>query len=562
MDVPTVGPKLEAPARTSVDTPREREADSFSQYLDDPAPTQRPEKKRSPSANAAEERADGAPSAVADVGVNTMMFIPSAAGLFGAAPSSESGVGAATSCSALPASAPGAPLTLTAETPTNTSAIETAAPFTLSVPSRSAIVGASTPPTLQIESAPMSIPAPASATAPVELGALEGQSVSSPREDASPLVAPSTQTAVTPTQVRGQTSEAKMTPLPQNSAEAFGGAAAQAKTSSAATDPVAAPLNAGPQISATGAPAAAAAALVMPTSMLATAVTPAPALTTSVTTPVTPKTPNAEAASPFSTEDASVLSDATGAPNTGTPSRKSKAATPSQTAGAGAPPSSSNPSTGAAPNAAPSGPPSPIGAPSHVSGANVFASADSMTMTPLAIDTDAPTAPTTSLHQSDTRLGATTNSAAASAATSSQRAAAPHMQLAQHIVRRFDGGSTTLEVRLDPVELGRIDVRIEVGRDRRVGVAIAAENPATLTEIARSSRDLERILEAAGLDVSGGGLTFSLAQEQNSHQSSGQDGAARAHEISATDSLDTPAPPPARPFGLESWRVGRIDILA
>src|SRR5699024_7117155 len=92
------------------------------------------------------------------------------------------------------------------------------------------------------------------------------------------------------------------------------------------------------------------------------------------------------------------------------------------------------------------------------------------------------------------------------------RAAPVAHQVAREIVRRFEGGSTRFELRLDPPELGRVDVRLDVSRDHRVTAVIAADSPQALTELARHARDLEQMLQGAGLQLSDNGLSFDLRQ--------------------------------------------------
>jgi flagellar hook-length control protein FliK len=87
-------------------------------------------------------------------------------------------------------------------------------------------------------------------------------------------------------------------------------------------------------------------------------------------------------------------------------------------------------------------------------------------------------------------------------------APAPAPTIAAEIIKRFEGKSTRFELRLDPPELGRVEIRLEVGRDQRVTALVMAENPQTLSELMRSARDLERSLSGSGLQLSDQGLQF------------------------------------------------------
>lgn len=156
---------------------------------------------------------------------------------------------------------------------------------------------------------------------------------------------------------------------------------------------------------------------------------------------------------------------------------------------------------------------------------------------------------------------AATATGAAAAHAQAARTPPPAAQVAQDIIRRFDGGSTTFDLRLDPPELGRVEVRLEVSRDHRVTAVVAADNPQALAELARHARDLEQSLQSAGLMLSDNGLSFDLRQggdrSANARQvdagelASGEDGDAAAIET---------APVSARPIGFERWRGVRVDI--
>ncbi|MBL8559973.1 MAG: flagellar hook-length control protein FliK [Hyphomonadaceae bacterium] len=140
------------------------------------------------------------------------------------------------------------------------------------------------------------------------------------------------------------------------------------------------------------------------------------------------------------------------------------------------------------------------------------------------------------------------------------RATTPAALVAQHVIRRFEGRSTSIDVRLDPPELGRVKVSLEVGADNKVTAVVAAENPATLSDLVRSARELERALQDAGLELDAGGLSFDLAERgenENAETPSGK-GASRG---GGGGDASTPAPV-SRPFGLESWRGARIDVMA
>ena len=124
-------------------------------------------------------------------------------------------------------------------------------------------------------------------------------------------------------------------------------------------------------------------------------------------------------------------------------------------------------------------------------------------------------------------------------------------------MRKFDGGNTRFELRLDPPELGRVEVRMEVSRDHRVTAVIAADSPQALTELARHARDLEQMLHGAGLELSDSGLSFDLRQGGEQAQTAEFGGPISGEAAPVEDT----APITARPLGYERWRGVRVDVM-
>lgn len=92
--------------------------------------------------------------------------------------------------------------------------------------------------------------------------------------------------------------------------------------------------------------------------------------------------------------------------------------------------------------------------------------------------------------------------------------AQPNMgAIAASIAAKATAGSKTFEIRLDPPELGRVDVHLTVDNDGRVQAMVMADRPHTLDLLQRGSHDLERALKDAGLNLSNNSLNFSLKGE-------------------------------------------------
>ena|SRR6185437_3202037 len=85
--------------------------------------------------------------------------------------------------------------------------------------------------------------------------------------------------------------------------------------------------------------------------------------------------------------------------------------------------------------------------------------------------------------------------------------------IAASIAAKATAGSKTFEIRLDPPELGHVDVHLTVDNDGRVQAMVMADRPHTLDLLQRGSHDLERALKDAGLNLSNNSLNFSLKGE-------------------------------------------------
>jgi flagellar hook-length control protein FliK len=90
--------------------------------------------------------------------------------------------------------------------------------------------------------------------------------------------------------------------------------------------------------------------------------------------------------------------------------------------------------------------------------------------------------------------------------------------LAAAMMRRIQNGMKEFTLRLDPPELGRVDVRLTVGPDKRVRAVVSTDRPEALKDLALSARDLTRALQEAGLELEENGLSFSMNDEGSSQQ--------------------------------------------
>ncbi|WP_197424573.1 flagellar hook-length control protein FliK, partial [Phenylobacterium sp. CCH12-B4] len=119
---------------------------------------------------------------------------------------------------------------------------------------------------------------------------------------------------------------------------------------------------------------------------------------------------------------------------------------------------------------------------------------------------------------------------AASPASSSAAAQAGHVvrgspetvaNLAAQIVKKLEGKSTRFDVELDPHGLGKVDVRIEIGAQGRITAGMTFENPQAAADVKARAAELQRVLEQAGFDVSGG-ISFDVAGDRGHPQQQNQ----------------------------------------
>jgi len=91
--------------------------------------------------------------------------------------------------------------------------------------------------------------------------------------------------------------------------------------------------------------------------------------------------------------------------------------------------------------------------------------------------------------------------------------AVPVNAVAVEIAGQAKAGNTRFEIRLDPAELGRIDVRLDIDKDGNVSSRLVIERADTYDLLRRDQSALERALQQAGLKTSENALEFSLRDQ-------------------------------------------------
>ncbi len=96
---------------------------------------------------------------------------------------------------------------------------------------------------------------------------------------------------------------------------------------------------------------------------------------------------------------------------------------------------------------------------------------------------------------------------------SNQSAQTAINSLAVQIAKNVDLGINRFQIRMDPPELGRIDVKLEFGKDGRMTANLTVERPETLDLLQKDARALERALTGSGLNTDKDSLNFSLKDQ-------------------------------------------------
>lgn len=86
-------------------------------------------------------------------------------------------------------------------------------------------------------------------------------------------------------------------------------------------------------------------------------------------------------------------------------------------------------------------------------------------------------------------------------------------QVSLQISNAVKEGADRIKISLHPSELGRVDVKLEIGQDGRIIAAIAVDKQETLDLLQRDSRSLEKALQDAGFETGSGSLNFSLSKD-------------------------------------------------
>ena len=182
--------------------------------------------------------------------------------------------------------------------------------------------------------------------------------------------------------------------------------------------------------------------------------------------------------------------------------------------------------------------------------------------------TSAPTSPAntdaslqiSTAFQPQAQAAAPTLSAANLTATAATGAPVPLSGLAVEIAASVRSGKTRFDVRLDPADLGRIDVRIDVDRNGQVTSHLRVEKPETLSMLQQDAPQLRQALDQAGLKTGNGGLQFSLRDQSSSGQNNGNQTGGNAQRLVISEDDTVPVAVAGRSYGRMPSSNGGVDI--
>jgi chemotaxis protein MotD len=130
--------------------------------------------------------------------------------------------------------------------------------------------------------------------------------------------------------------------------------------------------------------------------------------------------------------------------------------------------------------------------------------------------------------------------------------------LAVAIAAKSQSGNKQFDIRLDPPELGRVEVRLSIDATGKAQASLSADQPRTLDLLKADAPTLTRALRDAGLNVSQNGLNFSLrGQNQQNGGNSFTPRSGRASQLSLTATSAIGSMPGAHYQGPAD---GRLDI--
>ena len=121
-------------------------------------------------------------------------------------------------------------------------------------------------------------------------------------------------------------------------------------------------------------------------------------------------------------------------------------------------------------------------------------------------------------------------------------------QISAQIIRRLEGRATRFDIELNPVELGKVEVRLDIDAEGRLAARLAFDNPAAAADLRGRVDDLRRDLEQAGFQLSEDAFSFADREGARERREDLTEGLMRSFARSAetSDEADLAAQPALR----------------
>ncbi len=94
-------------------------------------------------------------------------------------------------------------------------------------------------------------------------------------------------------------------------------------------------------------------------------------------------------------------------------------------------------------------------------------------------------------------------------------------------------GVDRISIQLKPAELGRLEIKLDIGQDGKVSALVTVERPDTLELLQKDSRGLLQALQDAGLKADANGLSFNLRGGDTAPHEQTADGGGAADQSGA-----------------------------
>lgn len=117
-----------------------------------------------------------------------------------------------------------------------------------------------------------------------------------------------------------------------------------------------------------------------------------------------------------------------------------------------------------------------------------------------------------------------TNYMNTASASASSAASTTTQQVAVQIQNNLSSGVNTMTLQLEPMDLGKMNVKLSFAKDGTVKAHMTVEKPETLALLQKDSSHLQKALQQSGLTTDENSLSFDLKQQGQQHNMQGFNG--------------------------------------